>query len=439
MTAVDWRIPPSVLRLLERAPSDRPVAVLIRHSVRDELPDGEAGYVLPITETGRRLARELGARLGPRLKSLRASPLVRTVQTAEAMRDGAGACVAIGRDNLLGDPGVFVVDGRRAGRHFREVGHVEVMRHLVSGEDPLPGLARAEPAARFLVQHMLAAAGDTAGLHAFVTHDSLVTTTAAHLLGRPLGPDAFPWYLEAAFFWRTADGVVAAYRDHETERAGSALCSLDEVEMIELARREVARTVGPDCAARFFLGGGAFKTLLTGQAARDIDLWAPSPQDRAALVETLVGRGAVRLPERPYTEAFEIAGRVIEISRKVDPPTLSERLARADIALSAVGVEHRPGDRFVAMVHPLAQESVRRREVLLLKPLANWKYALTTLERMRRYAQELGWAIPPEEDDEVWRVFDAQDPEMQQGMLDRHATAGRGGFGVMKEATCRRR
>ena len=114
MTEGKWRIPPSVLRLLERAPDDRAVVVLLRHSVRDHLPEGDAGYVLPITDIGRQLALELGGLLRGRLRTLHASPLVRCVQTAQALAEGAGADVSVIPNQLLGDPGVFVLDGRRA-------------------------------------------------------------------------------------------------------------------------------------------------------------------------------------------------------------------------------------------------------------------------------------------------------------------------------------
>ena len=107
---------------------------------------------------------------------------------------------------------------------------------------------------------------------------------------------------------------------------------------------------------------------------------------------------------------------MVEVPYKTEPDTLSERLARFDVGLSAVGVEHRPNGEWSVMVHPLALESVRRREVRLLKPLVNWKYVLTTLERMRRYAEELSFSVPADEEAEVWRVFEAQDAELRAGL-----------------------
>ena len=83
---VEWQIPPSVLRWLARVPHDAPVALLLRHSVRDQLAMGDAGYRQPITDIGATLARDLGAILGDRLRSLHTSPLTRCIQTAEALR-----------------------------------------------------------------------------------------------------------------------------------------------------------------------------------------------------------------------------------------------------------------------------------------------------------------------------------------------------------------
>lgn len=333
MTDLSWQIPPSVLRHLEHAPVDRAVVVLLRHSVRDDLPAGDVGYTLPITEVGRRLALELGTRLRGRLCSLHASPLPRCIQTAEALAMGADYDLPIVPERLLGDPGVFVIDGRRAWPNWEQLGHEGVMRHLMTSDVALSGMARPAEAARFLVQTMLGTANNRPGVHIFVTHDSLVTATAARLLGKPLELDDWPWYLEGAFFWATGDRVHIAYRNDHTVHTGP-LCSFAVADVIEFAQREIAATVGLDSGARFFLAGGAFKSLLTGRPPRDLDLWAASERDRTLLIDALRARGAIAVDPRPFADAFDLAGRVVEIPHATEPDTLSERLARFDIGLS---------------------------------------------------------------------------------------------------------
>lgn len=427
---------PSVLKHLSCMPRDRAVVVLLRHSVRDHLPPGEVGYRLPITKFGRDLAVELGEHLKGKLRTLRTSPFVRCIQTAEALAEGACADLDVVPDCYLGDPGVFVIDGRRAWKNREDIGHEGVMRHLVTETTALSGMARPDEAARILVQHMFAIANNRPGIHVFVTHDSLVTATAARFLGRPLSVDDWPGYLEGAFFWRDDIGVNAAYRGHKARRV-APLCTLDVSDVIEFARREIAATVGLDTGARFFLAGGAFKSLLTGIPPRDLDLWAPSEHDRGVLIDALCARGARSSNPRPFADTFELDGRLIEVPHNVEHTTLFERLSQFDIGLSAVGVEHRPEGRWSSVIHPLAIESARRRQVLLLKPLVNWKYALVTLERMRRYGHELGYCVPPKEEAEVWRVFEAQSDEMRSGMLERYRRCAAGDAGVIEEYACR--
>ena len=209
----DWRIPPSINQWLERVPNDQPVVLLLRHSVRKDLPPEDTGYTLPITETGTLLAQQLGEKLGQRLKLLHTSPLLRCVQTAVALRVGSGVHISITTDNHLGDPGVFVLDDKLAWKNWETLGHEGVMNHLITSTHALPGMARPDQAARFLVQHMLEVADEIAGIHIFVTHDSLVVATVAQLLKEQLDHSAWPWYLEGSFFWYSEGQIHVAYRD----------------------------------------------------------------------------------------------------------------------------------------------------------------------------------------------------------------------------------
>ncbi len=125
----------------------------------------------------------------------------------------------------------------------------------------------------------------------------------------------------------------------------------------------------------------------------------------------------------PFQTTYTCSGYCVELPYDTTPTSLEERLARFDLALSAIGVEHRQGT-WRAVIHPLALESIRRCEVLLLKPLVNWKYALATLERMRRYAKELGYTVPPSEEGEVWNMFRAQLPHERRAMVERYLRVG---------------
>lgn len=102
------------------------------------------------------------------------------------------------------------------------------MQSLVSGSPALPGMADPDRAARVLVRHMLAIAGDRPGLHLFITHDFVITVTVARLLGEPLGREDWPRYLEGASFRQAGGCISAAYRDRFKWQPAADLASFDE-------------------------------------------------------------------------------------------------------------------------------------------------------------------------------------------------------------------
>lgn len=209
---------------------------------------------------------------------------------------------------------------------------------------------------------------------------------------------------------------------------------IHEGELVRFARSCLEPVLGAEPAGRFILAGGAFKSLLHGRPPRDLDLWPATHEDRDRLAAQLVRRGArLQRENPPYQTSYTRAGVVVELAYDVSPVALHARLERFDLALSAIGVEHRDGT-WRGALHPLAVESIRRRQVLLLKPLANWQYALATLERLRRYATELGFDVPPGEEQAVWDVFDRQNGEEQSRMIARYLRVCAGDAGILDEA-----
>lgn len=90
------------------------------------------------------------------------------------------------------------------------------------------------------------------------------------------------------------------------------------------------------------------------------------------------------------------------------------------------------------MVDPRAWDSVVERRVLVLEPLANPRHALSSIARMRRYAEELGYGVDPAGEAALWSVFDAADAAEREVMLDRFSRAATQGYGVLDEAMQRR-
>ncbi len=210
-------MPPSVLVGLRRIPPSEPTALLLRHSVRDEIPAGETGHDLPITEDGVRIAEELGEELGTRLRGLWTSPVPRCIQTAQYLSSASGGHPKIAIDPLLAAPGVFISDPALAWKTYASIGLWSMVNHLMEGREDLPGFAQPARAVRRLLSHLLVTAEDLNGLGVFVTHDLVIAIVTSLCFGEALPPSDWPVFLEGAFVWRKDDAFRVLYRDREVE------------------------------------------------------------------------------------------------------------------------------------------------------------------------------------------------------------------------------
>lgn len=188
-----------------------PLMLLLRHADRGPMPDGEPGNEVPLLPTGVERALAFGQRLGSDLISVHTSPVLRCVQTAEALVQGAGVTLPIIPDQHLGDPGVYVIDGEIAWEAWQAMGHERVVATIMEGAQ-LPGLADPILATRELLRWMRDMSGGRVGVHVFVTHDLLVTAAAAHCLGQLLAIDQWPDFLEGLALHDEGGRVSASYR-----------------------------------------------------------------------------------------------------------------------------------------------------------------------------------------------------------------------------------
>ncbi len=181
-------------------------------------------------------------------------------------------------------------------------------------------------------------------------------------------------------------------------------------------------TLGTGFEGEVFLAGGAFRTLLTGAAPRDLDLWVPDDATRAALIDWLTCRGAVLERDHPpFQSAFRCGRHRVDVPYAVGTPRLVDRLALFDLGLSAVGVTWRRGRVVEAAIDPCAVRSIEERAVLVLRPLRNVSYLLNTVERAHRYAIELGFELPSEEEQFLWATYESLSRARKQKVLSNFA------------------
>lgn len=210
-------IPASTLQALARIPPDQPAAVLIRHSAREKIPNGINGDLVPLTDHGRALARDLGAVLGPRVVRVHSSPVPRCLDTAQQLLTGAAQSLQVVVDQVIAASGEFIEDPEIAYATWTQVGHFPTFDAVMRGQR-LPGYAEPRLAAQRFVQHLIAHL-DQPGLHVFVSHDSPMACLWAHLRERPLEQSEWPLFLEAVVVHHQGHQAWASYREERVELA----------------------------------------------------------------------------------------------------------------------------------------------------------------------------------------------------------------------------
>ena len=194
------RLHPALLPSLDRLPDHVPVALLTRHSIREEPANRFATYDVPLTPEGIELARAWGERLTRPISGLFSSPVGRCVATAEAIASGAGVNLAIQTSTQLVEPGSYVQDIGLVGGLFFKLGPLgfanKHLRNEVRGV-----LSPAEGAAQ-LLRHLNQHQCEPGSLAVHVTHDTILAAFIYHLRGeQALESDHWPWMMEGAFVW----------------------------------------------------------------------------------------------------------------------------------------------------------------------------------------------------------------------------------------------
>lgn len=215
---------PDLAPAMALLPSDRPLVLFTRHSVREHAPNGIAGYHLPLTEEGVRLAEEWGRQLRWPLHALHSSPVGRCVDTALALARGAGHDHLEVRHSFnLVEPGCYVHAVGRVGPLFLQLGPLAFAnRHL---QEPLTGILTPEQGAAKLLRHLQEELGPPGSLTVHVTHDTILAAFIYHLLEREsLDEDDWPWMLEGAWLWfDDPDTVCWVWRGEAGRRNIAAL------------------------------------------------------------------------------------------------------------------------------------------------------------------------------------------------------------------------
>ncbi|UIJ38569.1 hypothetical protein LWC08_03090 [Desulfobaculum bizertense] len=169
----------------------------------------------------------------------------------------------------------------------------------------------------------------------------------------------------------------------------------------------------------YAIAGGCYKSIITTRPPRDIDVWPYSENDRTVIVESLIKSGGVLVDDNLFNSRFIVNGNVVEVVCKKSN-NFKGVFEYFDIALSCVGASFESGFFTESFVHPLVKQSVANGTPLLIIPMPNMPFLLVTLERVKRYAQELGFLYPKEQVEYLKGKYYEQPIEKRRMLLENY-------------------
>jgi broad specificity phosphatase PhoE len=210
-------LPPAMQAGLALLPKSQPIILLTRHSIRELVDDqGFAGYKLPLTEQGRRLASAWGEHFcvwtQRQFQACLSSPITRCVDTAILMLEGSALREdfqpqqpAIVKSKLLVEPGSFVQDGESLTPLFMQYGALAFInyflgQHIAGMKHPIQGVL---DILSLLYEHL--PDHDNSVLLA-VSHDTILAVFLAIMHDeKVVSLDDWPEMMEGIFLWFDGD------------------------------------------------------------------------------------------------------------------------------------------------------------------------------------------------------------------------------------------
>ena len=199
-------------------PADRPILLLIRHSLREDANNLMPGFAVPLTAEGVTMARQWGSEIRWGIQAVHSSQWPRCVDTAEAMIVGAGVHGSVQIEDKLCEPGCYVTEMKLAGPTFAKLGPIEFISRLLQSEH-LSGTNTTRKGSAHLISWLRNRQPEPGRINLFVTHDTILAGLVYELLGKQrLSREDWPWMLEGVFLWFDTESIHWVWRGESGER-----------------------------------------------------------------------------------------------------------------------------------------------------------------------------------------------------------------------------
>lgn len=188
--------------------------LFLRHAERPSFKPNSWGHNVSITLKGKQASQEIGKKLSSNNLSyyLWSSPIKRCLETAEVICRGLESNRDVRQSSLLGNPGFFIQNPKKASIIFKEHLLPELI-DLYLQEKSLPGFFPFEEGCQRMLLTLIE---KNKAPSIWVTHDICVAILACFLFKRVSCEDFIPDFLEGIVIKKDGDGLLASYKGCNT-------------------------------------------------------------------------------------------------------------------------------------------------------------------------------------------------------------------------------
>lgn len=207
-------IPKTLQNDLKPIRGNYPMAILLRHAERTPIDLDDYTKKVILTKTGILSSIELGKFLVKyHITKIFSSPIHRCVETAKKILKGADLInKSIIRENLLGDPGCFVINANLASQQFRKSGTIGTILNFIH-KKKLPGFCELSIGASNLLSLLIQnLPKQDNSLNIFVSHDAIIMPFISNYIKWEFSKQSWHHYLEGLLIFKKKNRIYIKYK-----------------------------------------------------------------------------------------------------------------------------------------------------------------------------------------------------------------------------------
>jgi len=187
--------------------------IIIRHAEKIVIPNDENQASILLTKKGIEDSKLFGKKIKKFFKNVslvKSSPIKRCILTADSIIRSFSNSIQIKTSKNLGDPGIFVIDSKKASNNFLNYGVKGVIEKQLN-EIPLPGMRDLKSGIKLLLEEIFQDLYKINGIGIYITHDAILIPLIQFLTKKFQFSENLIDFLNGILIWKEYDNTYVIW------------------------------------------------------------------------------------------------------------------------------------------------------------------------------------------------------------------------------------